>query len=121
MRVGNSIMHSNLILAMLPPLVLAANLPSSVRPSDWLDGARTILNQQWDPIGLHHMCGLADEYDEFRNLLAVLIRAGASDAMLLAYLEWAEVEWIESGPVDRERNEVVVAAFRALGRPPQPH
>ena len=72
---------------------------------DWYARARAILNRDWDPIRLSRSRKLdaeswADEYDPYRDVLAVLIRAGASDSVLFAYLEWAEIGAIELGPVD---------------------
>lgn len=93
--------------------------------TDWNARARAILNREWDPIHLSRMpdadeWNWADEYDLYRDLLAVLLKyRGVSDDGLLALLEWAEVEFIGlSPPVDRERNAKVVAALRALGPPP---
>lgn len=80
----------------------------------WRDGIRGILNRVWDPIG-----GCPDdEYDGYVGKLAALIRDGASDGELLAYLEWAEVEHIGLGPpFDALRGAEVVAALRAPGSP----
>ena len=94
------------LFSMLPPLALAANLSVAAWQSDWLERARSILNQQWDPMGHHSTYCTDDEYDEICDLLAIVIGAGASDTMLLGYLEGAEVDWTQS--------------VRALGAPPQP-
>jgi hypothetical protein len=91
--------------------------------ADWYARARAILNRDWDPIHLSRMpdadeWNWADEYDLYRNILAVLIRSGATDSVLHAFLEWAEVEAIELGGVDHDRNAKVIAALRELGPPP---
>jgi hypothetical protein len=87
--------------------------------SDWLARARAILFREWDPIGVSRWDdSLEDEYDYYRDILALLIRSGATDSVLHACLEWAEVEAIELGPVDHDKNDKVVAALRALGPPP---
>jgi len=87
--------------------------------TDWFASASAILFREWDPIGISRWDDSPrDEYDDYRNHLAGLIRAGASDHVLLDNLEWAEVECIELGPIDYHRNTRVVAALRALGPPP---
>lgn len=81
----------------------------------WRDKIRDVLNNVWDPIG---GCP-ADEYDTYMGKLASMIRSRASDAEILAYLEWAEVEYIGLGPpFNRERGERVVKALRDLGPAP---
>jgi len=86
--------------------------------TDWFASARAILFREWDPIGISRWDGSPeDEYDDYRDHLADLIRAGESDRVLLDYLEWAEVECIGLGPANRQRNARVVAALRALGSP----
>lgn len=91
--------------------------------SDWYARARAILNRDWDPIRLSRATALdaecwADEYVDYLDFLVLLIRNGAPDVELVAYLIWAEVEFIGLPPADLEKNYRVVAALRALGRPP---
>jgi hypothetical protein len=64
-----------------------------------------------------------DEYDTYRNKLASMISARATDEELAAYLEWAAREWMGLGPpgdvkAHEEFLRKVVAAIRALGPPP---
>lgn len=72
---------------------------------------RDVLNAKWDPIGGD--CP-EDEYDEYAQTLAAMIRAGASDDPLVAYLDWAETLNMAC-PGSPERRRKVVAALRALG------
>jgi len=81
---------------------------------EWRSRIREVLNRDWDPIG---DCP-PDEYDSYMGKLAVMIRENVSDAELMAYLEWAEVENMGLGQFDRERGTKVVAALRKLGPPP---
>ena len=81
----------------------------------WRGRIREILNRDWDPIG---GCP-EDEYDSYMGRIASMIRTGLSDADLLAYLEWAEVEHMGlGGPFNRDRGLRVVAALRGLGSAP---
>ena len=60
-----------------------------------------------------------DEYNAYLGKIAAMIRNNATDDELLAYLEWAEVEYIElAPPFNHERGKKVVAALRGLGPPP---
>jgi hypothetical protein len=91
----------------------------------WLSRLREVLNREWDPIGVRPSddAGNADEYDRYRDKLASMISAQATDDELAAYLEHAEREWMGLGvPADAKANEQalrkVIAAIRALGSPP---
>ena len=75
------------------------------------------MNRDWDPIG---GCP-EDEYDGYVGKIAAMLRVGASDEELLAYLKWAEVENMGLGPAsdfDRDRAMRVIVALRAIGAPP---
>jgi len=75
------------------------------------------LNRDWDPIG---GCQ-EDEYVGYVGKIAAMLRVGASDEELLAYLKWAEVENMGLGPAsdfDRDRAMRVIVALRAIGAPP---
>jgi len=91
----------------------------------WLAGIREVLKREWDPIGvLPYGGGPEDEYDSYRDKLAGMISAGATDEELLAYLEWAEREWLGlAAPADerqhRETLRRVISAIRALSPPPR--
>jgi len=75
---------------------------------------REILNRDWDPIG-----GCPDdEYEGYAGKLASMIRSGASDNEMLAYLKWAEVEHMGFGRFDLERGKRVLKGLRALGPAP---
>jgi hypothetical protein len=81
----------------------------------WRMKIRDIVNRDWDPIG-----GCPDdEYDGYVGKLASMIRDGASDDEMLAYLKWAEVEHMGLGePFDHQRGMRVLRALRALGPAP---
>lgn len=76
---------------------------------------REILNRDWDPIG---GCP-EDEYDTYVHRIVAMLRDGATDDELMAYLEWAEVENMGLGaPFDRERALKVIGAIRDLSPSP---
>ncbi|MCK9919963.1 hypothetical protein MXD81_63635 [Microbacteriaceae bacterium K1510] len=81
---------------------------------EWRAQIRNVLNRDWDPIG---GCP-EDEYDNYVGAIAAKIRAGASDAELLQYLNWAEAEYIGLGTFDSDRAHKVVQTLRTLGPPP---
>lgn len=72
-----------------------------------------MLNEQWDPIGLRAGPD-DDEYEAYVGKVAAMLRDGASDDALLAYLRWAETEHMGL-PENSERLEKVVAAIRVVG------
>jgi hypothetical protein len=93
--------------------------------SDWLGRVREVLNREWDPIGVFPSDdgGNTDEYDTYRDRLASMIGAHATDEELVAYLEQAENEWMGLGPsadvkAHEEMLRKVIAAIRTLGPPP---
>lgn len=72
---------------------------------------REILKRDWDPIG----GSPEDEYDTYVHRIVAMLRGGATDDQLMAYLEWVEVENIGLGaPFDRERALKVIGAIRGL-------
>ena len=79
----------------------------------WRQRLRELLNTEWDPIGV----GAGpddDEYDAYVGQVAAMLREGADDDALFAYLTWAETEHMGlRGDPDRLRT--VIAAIRALG------
>ncbi|MCW5772640.1 MAG: hypothetical protein KIT16_13440 [Rhodospirillaceae bacterium] len=76
---------------------------------------RAILNRDWDPIG---GCP-EDEYDTYVHRIVAMLRDGATDDELVAYLEWAEAENMGLGrPFDRVRAVKVIAAIRGLSPSP---
>jgi hypothetical protein len=92
----------------------------------WLARLREVLNRDWDPIGVVHddAFGSDDEYDRYRDKLASMIGAHATDEELATYLEWAEREWMGLPvPPDATAHEAmrrrVISAIRALGPPPK--
>lgn len=93
--------------------------------SSWLVRAREVLNREWDPIGvLPYDGGPEDEYDQYRDRLASMISAHATDKELAAYLDWAARENMGLGtPTNANAYEEVltrvISALRALGPPPQ--
>ncbi len=82
----------------------------------WIAAIRDILDRQWDPIG---GCP-PDEYDRYAGKISTMLRGGADDESLLAYLAWAET--VHMGLPDSDlriaTRRAVVAALRALGQPP---
>jgi hypothetical protein len=79
----------------------------------WRAKLRNVLNFVWDPIG---GCP-PDEYDSYNGKIAAMIREGADDEALLAYLHWGRTENI--GMIgNRERDAETLAAIRKLGPPP---
>ena len=96
----------------------------ALRP--WLDQLREILNCEWDPIGVDpgEDGAPADEYDTYRDRIASMIVAGATDTELIAYLQYSERETMglsKSRDVDREIAHLqrVVTHIRTLGAPPR--
>ena len=78
----------------------------------WRWRIRDVLNSQWNPIGVE---GLPDdEYDAYAGKLAAMLRDGASDDDLSAYLHWAETAHMGL-PGDTDRLTKVVSAIRAVG------
>ena len=65
----------------------------------WLARLREVLNREWNPIGVLPADdgGNEDEYDRYRDRLASIIIAHATDEELAAYLERAEREWMGLG------------------------
>ena len=95
-------------------------------PKAWLARLREVLNREWDPIGVlpYDGGGPEDEYESYRDKLASMISAHATDEELAAYLEWAASEEMGLGtPTDAELGKKtlirVIAAIRALGPPPR--
>ena len=56
-----------------------------------------------------------DEYDGYVGKIATMIREGATDEELFAYLNWAETEHMGL-PGNPERLTKVIATIRAVGR-----
>src|SRR5687767_11864940 len=84
----------------------------------WRSRIRDVLNKDWDPIG---GCP-EDEYDGYVGKIAAMLREGATDDQLLAYLEWAEVDHMGLGspeefrlPMHQQRAARVISALRSLG------
>jgi hypothetical protein len=79
---------------------------------EWPARLRSIFNTIWDPIG----GGVPeDEYDEFVEKVATLVRDGASDAALRQYLRWSEAEHMGLGEPDPIRLDRTLTAIRTLG------
>ena len=91
----------------------------------WLARLREVLNREWDPIGvLPYDGGPEDEYDRYRDKLASMISAHATDEELKAYLELAASEEMGLGPptdakLRGDSLRRVVAEIRTLGPPPR--
>jgi hypothetical protein len=82
---------------------------------DWINCIRDVLNTEWDPIRAGQP---DDEYDQYAHRIASMLASGKSDAELIAYLEWAEIENMGlSGPFDPSSVRDVIASLRTLGVP----
>lgn len=79
----------------------------------WKAAIRGVLNRDWNPIG---DCPV-DEYDSNAVEVAAMLHSGASDAVLLRYFAWAEVEYLGLKRFDVERARKVVGELRALQIP----
>ena len=79
----------------------------------WRGRIREVLNTDWDPIG---GCP-EDEYGDYVGKIAAMMREGAKDEQLIAYLTWAETVHMGIAPrrdlEARLRN--VVDRLRAIG------
>ena len=79
----------------------------------WRSRIRKVFNADWDPIG---GCP-EDEYDAYVGKVAAMIREGASDEALIAYLRWGRncVYGVPLRPDLDARLRKVVARLRAIG------
>jgi hypothetical protein len=78
----------------------------------WRRRIREVMNAKWDPIGVADQA--PDEYDDYIGRVAAMLRDGASDAELFAYLNWAET--VHMGlPGNPGRLHHVIAAIREVG------
>ena len=75
-------------------------------------GARRVLMEEWDPIGVRGEPAAADEYDNYVPKVGGLLRAGAPPAELAAYLTTVRTEWMELPPAP----DLDAAAAEALVR-----
>ena len=79
----------------------------------WRARIREVLNTDWDPIG---GCP-EDEYDVYVGKIAAMLRDGASDEELIAYLRWGETVNMDIGPRPglEARLRRVVDQLRSIG------
>ncbi len=79
----------------------------------WRRRIRDVLNTTWDPIG---GCP-EDEYDTYVGKVAAMIREGTTDAELVAYLRWVELEYMGISLRDDldDRLQFAVSEIRAIG------
>jgi hypothetical protein len=83
---------------------------------DWINRIRDVLNTEWKPIPGDDTP--EDEYDQYAHGIASRLAKGASDAEIIAYLEWVEVENMGlGGPFNPASVSRVITALRALGTP----
>jgi hypothetical protein len=83
---------------------------------EWMRQINAVLHRDWAPVPGDPP---EDEYESYVGPLATMLREGAPDGDLLAFLEWAEVQAMGLGePFARKRAERVIAALRRLPVPP---
>lgn len=78
----------------------------------WRRRIREVLNSQWDPIGVAAQS--PDEYEAYVGKIAAMLREGATDQALFAYLNRVETEYMGLNE-NEERLRSVVAAIRSIG------
>jgi hypothetical protein len=79
----------------------------------WRRRIREILNAEWNPIDVPGIP--EDEYDSHGAKLAAMIRDGATDEALVAYLRQVQTEHIGIPCSDMEKLRKVVRSIRAIG------
>jgi hypothetical protein len=62
-----------------------------LKQPSWL-AIRKILLESWDPIGVNADDWPADEYDSYIPKAKALIRSGASEQIMMEYLDWIATE-----------------------------
>ena len=62
-----------------------------LREPSWL-AIRAILMKSWDPIGVSSWGFATDEYDSYIPKAKALIRSGASEQIMMDYLDWIASE-----------------------------
>ena len=70
-------------------------------------GLRTLLLEQWDPIGIGDVPECVDEYNDYIPRLAGILRRGGHTEDVARYLTEIETEWME---IDTEPRELLGVA-----------
>jgi hypothetical protein len=78
-----------------------------------LDGVRTLLLSEWDPIGVRDEPAAQDEYDAYAAVIVDMINAGRSETELADYLVSLETDAMGLA-ADRRRAEAVATKLTAL-------
>jgi len=73
---------------------------------------RTILMEEWDPIGVSDIPEAADEYDSYLGGIYELIARGADTEEIGSYLRTIEVEQIELVIPDSQRIRAAASLLR---------
>ena len=79
----------------------------------WRRRIREILNTEWNPISVPG--SPEDEYDSYGAELVVMIRNGATDDALVAYLRHVQTDRMGMACNDTEKLRNVVKSIRTLG------
>jgi hypothetical protein len=83
-------------------------------------GIQTILNRDWDPIGVGHVPECVDEYDSYISGIVQLFAAGCGDTKLEQHLRQIEstnmgLDCVEDQASTQRRRKTVVALRSLLG------
>lgn len=80
-----------------------------------LEALKHLLLHEWDPIGVRGAPGAVDEYDGYAFDIFVMLKSGAGEDEIAAYLDRAEAEHMGLR-LRADRNRVVAQRAVAIGR-----
>ena len=80
----------------------------------WIADLRSVLMNEWDPIGIRRVPECWNEYDRYLKRVATLIHEGSTDQRLFSYLNWVEKDQMGVRG-HKKRLRKVIASLRAVG------
>lgn len=86
-----------------------------------LEAIKSLLLNEWDPIGIADHPGAVDEYDSYAMRAFVMLNSGADESAIFEYLRLTVTKWIglPGDPlIDRCVAEKMIAIHKAAGSQP---
>jgi len=80
-----------------------------------LDALKLLLLNEWDPIGVRGAAGAEDEYDSYAFDIFAMLKSGAGEDEIAAYLDGVETEHMGLR-LRADRNRAVARRAVAIGR-----